>query len=177
MTDGVEGPERPCTRFQGRCVVIPVLESKPRQGLFAALLPPQPAPISPCPDLFDFRGCNPAFRNVDLTATRNSENGSSAPWRTPPQTSRIRSRAIRNKATRRPAGCSAITLVHSLYRFTPHGGFECNYGGRDTRGWFRMITPLGKPSFVDATDHQELGAELRPCDDHCGERSHLASHT
>jgi hypothetical protein len=76
-----------------------------------------------------------------------------------------------------PAGCSAITLVHSLYRFTPHGGFECNYGGRDTRGWFRMITPLGKPSFVDATDHQELGAELRPCDDHCGERSHLASHT
>ena len=35
-----------------------------------------------------------------------------------------------------------------------------NYGGRDTRGWFRLIIPLWKLAFADAADHQGLTAPL-----------------
>jgi Putative MetA-pathway of phenol degradation len=115
--------------------------------LFAALLPPQPAPISPCPGLFDFQGYNPAFRNVDLTATKKFGK-----WELEavayPSTDLWHPIASYQKQSHAAAGgllgYNLGPLALQVYATTEV--FECNYGGRDTRGWFRHDYPLWKPS-------------------------------
>jgi hypothetical protein len=115
--------------------------------LLAAFLPRQPAPISPCPGLFDFQGCNPAFRNVDLTATKQFgkwELGAVAYGSTD------LSRPIASYQKESQAAAGGL-LGHNfgplaLQVYAATEVFERNYGGRDPRGWFPIIAPLWKPS-------------------------------
>jgi hypothetical protein len=109
--------------------------------------------ISPCPAPFGFKGCNPDFINVDLTATKKFgkwEFGAVA-YGSTDLTSPI---ASYQKQSQFAAGgllgydFGPITL--QAYATTEV--YERNYGGRDTRGWFRMIIPLWTPAARQKSD-------------------------
>jgi Putative MetA-pathway of phenol degradation len=102
--------------------------------------------ISPCPAPFGFKGCNPDFLNVDLTATKKFgkwEFGGVA-YGSADLTSPI---ATYQKQTQFAIGglfgYDFGPLALQVYATTDV--VEHNYGGRDTRGWFRMTIPLWKP--------------------------------
>jgi hypothetical protein len=103
--------------------------------------------ISPCPAPFGFNGCNPDFINVDLTATRKFgkwEFGGVAYG----STDLTRPIAGYQKQSQFAVGglvgydFGPVTL--QAYATTEV--VEHNYGGRDTRGWLRMIIPLWTPA-------------------------------
>jgi hypothetical protein len=99
--------------------------------------------ISPCPAPFGSRACNPDFVNIDLTATKKFGKWEFGPvgFGSTDLTSPI---AGYQKQSQFAAG------GYFGYDFGPVtlGGYvttdvvENNYGGRDTRGWFRMVIPL-----------------------------------
>jgi len=102
--------------------------------------------ISPCPAPFAFNACNPDFINVDLTATKKFgkwEFGAVAYG----STDLTRPIASYQKQSQFAVGglmgydFGPITLQ----AFATTEVVEHNYGGRDTRGWLRMIIPLWKP--------------------------------
>jgi hypothetical protein len=99
--------------------------------------------ISPCPAPFGFNGCNPDFINVDLTATKKFGN-----WVVGPV-------AYGNADLTRPiAGYQQESQFAvgtffvndfgplTLQAYATTDLVQNNYGGRATRGWFRMIIPL-----------------------------------
>jgi Putative MetA-pathway of phenol degradation len=103
--------------------------------------------ISPCPGLFAFEGCNADFFNIDLTATKKFgtwEVGAVAYGSTD------LSRPIASYQKQSEGAVGGLLGYDfgplSLQVYATTEVFERNYGGRDTRGWFRMIIPLWKPS-------------------------------
>jgi len=102
--------------------------------------------LSPCPPPFFFQGCNPDFINVDLTATKKFDKweiglvgfGSSDLNRPVPTYLKQSQFALGGLV-----GYDFGPLVVQGYVTTDVA--ENNYGGKDTRGWFRVIVPLGNP--------------------------------
>jgi hypothetical protein len=101
--------------------------------------------LSPCPSSpLGLRGCNPDFVNVDLTATKKIGK-----WEIGPvaygSTDLNRPVAGYQKQSQFAVGgligydFGPLTL--QTYVTTEVS--ESNYGGRDTRGWARLILPLG----------------------------------
>jgi hypothetical protein len=105
--------------------------------------------ISPCPVPFGGLGCNPDFINVDLTATKTFGQwelglvgfGSSDLNRPVPTYLKQSQFALGGLV-----GYNFGKLVTQFYVTTDVT--EHNYGGKDTRGWFRIILPLGDPFAV-----------------------------
>jgi hypothetical protein len=102
--------------------------------------------ISPCPAPFGFNGCNPDFINVDLTATKKFGK-----WEFGfvgyGSTDLTKPIAQYQKQSQIALGglfgydFGPITLqAYATTEVTEH-----NYGGRDTRGWFRIIVPIWTP--------------------------------
>jgi hypothetical protein len=102
--------------------------------------------ISPCPAPFAFNGCNPDFLNVDLTATKTIgkwEFGAVG-YGSTDLTSPIAGYQKQSQfAAGGLFGYDFGPLKVQVYATTDV--FEQNYGGRDTRGWFRIIVPLWTP--------------------------------
>jgi Putative MetA-pathway of phenol degradation len=105
--------------------------------------------ISPCPAPFAFNGCNPDFINIDLTAIKKFGK-----WQIGPV-------AYGSADLTHPIGSYQQQTQFAVgglfgYDFGPltlqayatADAVEHNYGGRDTRGWFRMIIPLWMPPAV-----------------------------
>jgi Putative MetA-pathway of phenol degradation len=109
--------------------------------------------ISSCPAPFGSKGCNPDFINVDLTATKKLgkwELGAVA-YGSTDLTSPIAS-------YQRQSQFAAGGLVGydfgpiTLQAYATTDVYERNYGGRDSRGWFRMIVPLWTPAAPEKSD-------------------------
>jgi Putative MetA-pathway of phenol degradation len=102
--------------------------------------------ISPCPAPFGFNGCNPDFINVDLTATKKFGKwefgavayGSTDLTRPIPGYQKQSQFALGGLL-----GYDFGPVARQAYATTEV--VEHNYGGRDTRGWFRMNIPLWTP--------------------------------
>jgi hypothetical protein len=99
--------------------------------------------ISPCPVPFGTKGCNPDFLNVDLTATKKFgkwEFGAVG-YGSNDLTSPITSYRKQNQfAAGGLMGYDFGPVTLQVYATTD--AVEHNYGGRDTRGWLRLIIPL-----------------------------------
>jgi Putative MetA-pathway of phenol degradation len=99
--------------------------------------------ISPCPAPFAFNGCNADFINVDLTATKKFgrwEFGLVA-YGSTDLTHPIASYPKQSQfAVGGLFGYDFGPLTLQVY--ATREVVEHNYGGLDTRGWFRMIVPL-----------------------------------
>jgi hypothetical protein len=102
--------------------------------------------ISPCPAPFGFNGCNPDFLNVDLTATKKFgkwEFGAVA-YASTDLTRPIASYQKQSQfAVGGLFGYDFGPLTLQFYATTDVA--QRNYGGLDTRGWFRLIVPLWTP--------------------------------
>jgi Putative MetA-pathway of phenol degradation len=102
--------------------------------------------ISLCPTPFSFNGCNPDFLNIDLTATKKFgkwEFGGVA-YANADLTSPIAGYQKQSQvAVGGLFGYDFGPLIMQVYATT--NVYEQNYGGRNTRGWFRMSIPLWKP--------------------------------
>jgi Putative MetA-pathway of phenol degradation len=99
--------------------------------------------ISPCPTPFGFNGCNPDFINVDLTATKKFGKWEFGPvaYGSSDLTHPIASYQQQTQfAVGGLFGYDFGPLNLQAYATTDV--VEHNYGGRDTRGWFRIIVPL-----------------------------------
>ena len=100
--------------------------------------------LSPCPSSFPLRGCNPDFVNIDLTATKKVGK-----WEFGPvaygSTDLNRPVAGYQKQSQFAVGgligYDFGPVIMQAYVTTEVS--ENNYGGRDTRGWARIILPLG----------------------------------
>ena len=103
------------------------------------------AQISPCPD-GSGRGCNPDFLNIDLTATKKFGK-----WELGPVAfySTDLNRPIASYAKQSQFAVGGLVgydfgpVILQAYLTTDVA--ESNYGGHDTRGWGRVIIPLGNP--------------------------------
>jgi len=102
--------------------------------------------LSPCPSPFALRGCNPDFINVDLTATKKVGK-----WEFGPVAygSSDLTRPIAGYLKQSQFAIGGL-LGYDFGPLTLQGYIttevaENNYGGRDTRGWARIILPLGNP--------------------------------
>jgi Putative MetA-pathway of phenol degradation len=102
--------------------------------------------ISPCPAPFGFNGCNPDFINIDLTAVKKFGK-----WQLGPgaygSSDLTRPIAGYQQQTQFAAGAlfGYDFGLLTLQAYATTDVVEHNYGGRDTRGWFRMIVPLWTP--------------------------------
>jgi Putative MetA-pathway of phenol degradation len=102
--------------------------------------------ISPCPPPNGSNGCNPDFLNVDLTATKKFgkwEFGGVAYGSTDLTRPVANYRKQSEIAVGGLLGYDFGPVNLQVYATTEVA--ERNYGGRDTRGWFRMIIPLWTP--------------------------------
>jgi outer membrane putative beta-barrel porin/alpha-amylase len=99
--------------------------------------------ISPCPAPFGVNSCNPDFLNVDLTATKKFDKwelgvvafGSTDLNRPVPGYAKQSQIAVGGLV-----GYDFGPVILQGYLTTDVA--EDNYGGRDTRGWFRAIIPI-----------------------------------
>jgi hypothetical protein len=101
--------------------------------------------ISPCPSPFLLRGCNPDFVNVDLTATKKIgkwEIGPVAYGSTDLNRPVVGYQKQNQIAVGGLIGYDFGPLTLQTYITTEVS--ESNYGGRDTRGWARIILPVSK---------------------------------
>jgi hypothetical protein len=108
--------------------------------------------ISPCPAPFAFRGCNPNFINIDLTATKKFGKWELGPvaFGSTDLTSPIAGYQRQSQfAVGGLIGYDFGPITLQAYATTEVA--ERNYGGRDTRGWFRMIIPIWTPSAAPQT--------------------------
>jgi hypothetical protein len=108
--------------------------------------------ISPCPAPLSFSGCNPDFINIDLTATKKFgkwEFGAVAYG----STDLTRPIAGYQKQSQFAVGglMGYDFGPIKLQAYATTEVFEQNYGGRDTRGWLRMIVPIWTPEAAPAT--------------------------
>src|SRR5262249_48499031 len=100
--------------------------------------------LSPCPLPFDLvRGCNPNFVNVDLTATKKIGK-----WEFGPVAygSTDLNRPILTYQKQSQIAIGGFVgydfAPHPLQTYVTTEVVENNYGGRDPRGWARIILPL-----------------------------------
>src|SRR6201991_1549739 len=108
--------------------------------------------ISPCAAPFGFNGCNPDFINVDLTATRKFgkwEFGAVAYGSTDLTRPIVSYQKQSQFAVGGLMGYDFGPVTLQAYATTEV--YEQNYGGRDTRGWLRMIVPIWTPAAAPAT--------------------------
>jgi hypothetical protein len=101
--------------------------------------------LSPCPAPFALRGCNPDFINVDLTATKKVgkwEFGPVAYGSTDLNRPIVGYQRQNQIAVGAFVGYDFGAVILQTYLTTEV--VENNYGGHDTRGWTRIILPLGK---------------------------------
>jgi len=102
--------------------------------------------ISPCPAPFGFNGCNPDFINVDLTATKKFGKWEIGPvafgsWDlNEPIAGYLKQSQF---ALGGLVGYDFGNVILQAYLTTDVA--QSNYGGHDTRGWARVIIPLGNP--------------------------------
>jgi hypothetical protein len=105
------------------------------------------AQISPCPAPFGLNGCNPNFLNVDLTATKKFDKwefGAVAYGSTDLTRPVVNYQKQSEIAVGGLLGYDFGSVKVQAYVTTEV--MEQNYeGGRDTRGWFRLIIPLWMP--------------------------------
>src|SRR5215471_2596715 len=102
--------------------------------------------ISPCPDPFGFNGCNPDFLNLDLTATKKFgkwELGLVGFYSTDLSTPVPGYLKQSQFALGGLVGYDFGPVILQGYVTTDVS--EQNYGGRDTRGWARIIVPIWNP--------------------------------
>ena len=102
--------------------------------------------MSPCPAPFQLRGCNPDFFNLDLTATKKFDKWEIGPvafasWdlNSPIQGYLKQSQFAVGGLVGYdfgPSRCRPMLTTDVAQR---------NYGGYDTRGWGRVVIPLGNP--------------------------------
>lgn len=100
--------------------------------------------LSPCPTLLP-RGCNPNFVNVDLTATKKIgkwEFGPVAYGSTDLNQPVVGYQKQSQIAVGGLIGYDFGSVTLQTYITTEVT--ENNYGGRDTRGWTRIILPISK---------------------------------
>lgn len=100
--------------------------------------------LSPCPTLLP-RGCNPNFVNVDLTATKKVgkwEFGPVAYGSTDLNRPVVGYQKQNQIAVGGFVGYDFGAVILQTYLTTEV--VENNYGGHDTRGWTRIVLPLGK---------------------------------
>jgi hypothetical protein len=102
--------------------------------------------ISPCPAPFGLNGCNPDFLNVDLTATKKFgkwEFGAVGYGSTD------LTRPIANYQKQSQFALGGLFGYDfgplTLQAYATTNVVEHNYGGRDTRGWLRVIVPIWTP--------------------------------
>ncbi|MGY4434907.1 hypothetical protein ACVWWO_007384 [Bradyrhizobium sp. F1.13.1] len=103
--------------------------------------------ISPCPAPFGLGGCNPDFVNVDLTATKKFgkwEFGAVAYGSTDLTRPIVTYQKQSQFAVGGLMGYDFGPIKLQAYATTEV--CEQNYGGRDTRGWLRMIIPIWTPA-------------------------------
>jgi hypothetical protein len=99
---------------------------------------------SPCPTILP-RGCNPDFVNVDLTATKKIGK-----WEIGPVAfgSTDLNRPVLGYQKQSQIAVGALMGYDfgavTLQTYITTDVVENNYLGRDTRGWMRVILPLGK---------------------------------
>ena len=99
--------------------------------------------LSPCPSPFGTRGCNPDFVNVDLTATKKLGK-----WEIGPVAfgSTDLNRPIVGYQKQSQFAVGGLIGYDfgpvTLQTYITTDVVENNYGGRDTRGWARLILPL-----------------------------------
>jgi hypothetical protein len=101
--------------------------------------------ISPCPSPFLSRGCNPDFINVDLTATKKVGKWEFGPvaYGSADLTKPVFDYQKQNQiAVGGFLGYDFGGAILQTYITTEV--HENNYGGRDTRGWARVIVPVSK---------------------------------
>ncbi len=105
------------------------------------------AQISPCPAPFGLQGCNPNFLNVDLTATRKFDKwelGAVAYGSTDLTRPTFNYQKQSEIAVGGLLGYDFGSVAVQAYVTTEV--MEHNYtGGRDTRGWLRLVIPLWTP--------------------------------
>jgi outer membrane putative beta-barrel porin/alpha-amylase len=101
--------------------------------------------LSPCPTPFGLNGCNPNFVNIDLTATKKIDK-----WEFGPvafgSTDLNRPIAAYQKQSQFAVG-GLIGYDFgplTLQGYVTTDVVENNYGGRDIRGWGRIILPISK---------------------------------
>jgi hypothetical protein len=102
--------------------------------------------LSPCPAPLSLNGCNPDFLNIDLTATKKFgkwEIGPVAYYSTDLVSPTFNYRKQSQFAVGGLIGYDFD--VFSLQAYVTTEVHEDNYGGKDTRGWARIILPLWKP--------------------------------
>jgi len=105
------------------------------------------AQISPCPAPFGLQGCNPNFINVDLTATKKFDKwefGAVA------YGSADLTRPVVNYQKQSEIAVGGLLGYDfgsvTVQAYVTTEVMEHNYeGGRDTRGWLRLVIPLWKP--------------------------------
>jgi hypothetical protein len=102
--------------------------------------------ISPCPVPFGVLGCNPDFINLDLTATRTF-----GPWELGVVAfgSTDLNRPVPNYLKQSQFAVGGLVGYNfgpfAVQAYVTTDVAEENYGGKDTRGWFRVVLPLGNP--------------------------------
>jgi hypothetical protein len=105
------------------------------------------AQISPCPAPFGLQGCNPNFINVDLTATRKFDKwelGAVAYGSADLTRPVVNYQKQSEIAVGGLLGYDFGSVTVQAYATTEV--MEHNYtGGRDTRGWLRLVIPLWTP--------------------------------
>jgi hypothetical protein len=102
--------------------------------------------ISPCPTPFSLNGCNPDFINIELTATKKFGKWEFGPvaYGSTDLTRPIAGYLKQNQfAVGGLVGYDFGPITLQAYATTEV--VENNYGGRDTRGWLRMIVPMWTP--------------------------------
>jgi hypothetical protein len=101
--------------------------------------------LSPCPSPFLLRGCNPNFVNLDLTATKKVDK-----WEFGPVAfgSTDLTRPIAGYLKQSQFAVGGLIGYDfgpvTLQAYVTTDVAENNSGGRDTRGWGRIILPLGQ---------------------------------
>jgi hypothetical protein len=102
--------------------------------------------LSPCPPPFGLNGCNPDFINLDLTATKKFGKWEIGPvafgsWDlNEPIAGYLKQSQF---ALGGLVGYDFGNVILQAYLTTDVA--QSNYGGHDTRGWARVIIPLGNP--------------------------------
>ena len=108
--------------------------------------------ISPCPAPLSFNGCNPNYVNVDLTAVKTIGK-----WQVGPVAygSTDLTRPVFSYQKQSQIAVGALLGYDFgpvlLQGFATTEVVENNYGGRDTRGWFRVSVPLWTPPAAPQT--------------------------
>lgn len=103
---------------------------------------------SPCPVsvAFPSNGCNPNFLNIDLTATKTFGKWQLGPVGYYSSDLSTPVPAYRKQSQFALGGLIGYDFGRAILQgYVTTDVYENNYGGYDTRGWARIIVPVGNP--------------------------------